>query len=94
MSGHDLDLPFEEVPGGPVHAPLENPIIAGGLVVRAAVLPTEAGPMPALVFDFKLANGTAAPPIVFVSDADQVGKLSPLIEAAVRAALAGAEAAA
>jgi hypothetical protein len=89
--GDDLDLPFEKIPGGPIHASLDNPLIAGGLVVQAALVPSDAGTYPALVFRFHLADGTAMPPVVLVANADQMGKVVPLVAGAVAAAVAGAE---
>lgn len=92
MSGHDLDLPFEEVPGGPFAAPLApNSMLCGGVVIRAAAIETEAGRMPALVFDFHHVTGVQLAPVVLVSDdADQLRKLIPLVESSVTAALKAA----
>lgn len=91
--GNDLDLPFEKVPGAPIHAHLDNPLVAGGLIVRAGVIPGHAshGAYPALVFDFKLADGTAMPPVVLVASPDQLRKIVPLVDTASAAAINGAE---
>ena len=91
MSGNDLDLPFEDVPDGPVSVGLDpRAVLVGGVVVRAAVIPTPQGPLPAVIFDFHLATGGALPPVVFAGDADQVSKLVPLVEASAAAAIAAA----
>jgi len=88
MSGHDLDLPFEEIPGGPVAAPLHpDALVCGGVVIRASVLETDAGRLPALIFDFYGVTGVALPPVVLTSDdVNQLRKLVPLVEASVAAA--------
>lgn len=88
VGDHGLDLPFEAAPGGPFHAPLpEDTPLCGGVVVRAAAIPSPVGLLPALVFDFHQVDGQALQPIVLVGDADQIGKLAPLIQSAVAAAL-------
>lgn len=91
LGPNDLDLPYEDVPGGPVTANLSHPLVAGGLVVRAAVVPTLNGNHPALVFDFHLADGTVLRPIVLVADADQIGKTVPLVDQAAKAAIKASE---
>lgn len=92
MSDHDLDLPFEEVPGGPVAVPLApNTVLCGGVVIRASALDAGAGLMPALIFDFHHVSGTPLAPVVLVSDdPEQLKKLVPLVEASVAAAIGAA----
>lgn len=91
MTGHDLDLPFEEAPHGPIATPIStDSVICGGLVIRAAAIDTPMGRLPALIFDFHRVTGEPLAPVVFVNDPDQVSKLIPLVEASVTAAIAGA----
>lgn len=93
--GDDLDLPFEEVPGGAAGAfmtDLDDALVCGGLVVMGGVLPVPGiGPKPALVFRFATATGDLANPVVLVLDADQAAKTTALVDAAVNASLKLAE---
>lgn len=90
LGEHDLDLPYEPVPDGPLHTG-EGFHIAGGLVVAAATVPVpDVGVMPALRFTFVAPDGTHYPPFLLVSDVDQMTKLKPLVYKAANAAIAAA----
>lgn len=86
MSG-DLNLPYEDVPDGPFVMDAEM-LPCGGVVVKAAVLPTPDGQrMPALVFDFFLADGDRLPSICLVMGVDETLALTDLVRGAVRSAV-------
>lgn len=86
---HELDLPHEEIPDGPVDQEIES-FFAGGIVIRSAVLQTERGPMPALVFDFHLVDGETLPSITLVQVDEQMTKFAALAQSATHAAIRGA----
>lgn len=87
---HELDLPFEEVPDGPIDQELAA-FFCGGVIVRAAVLPTSKGPMPALVFDFKVVEGgEPLPSIALIQDPDQTKKFAALVQSAAHASIKAA----
>lgn len=89
MSDHDLDLPFEEVPGGPIRMPLrDDAVVCGGLVIRAGFLETDRGNVPSLTFDFFQLDGSQLFPIVFATDdPEQLRNLASLVTASVSAAI-------
>lgn len=86
----DLDLPFEGVPDGPVERD-DDYLVCGGVVVSAAVV---AGPgdrqWPALVFDFKTAEGGTFPPILLAVPPEGMAPLAELMKSAMAAALKAA----
>ena len=83
--GDSMDLPFEE---GPVHHTTEQMLLAGGVVVMAAVVPLPDGDKkPALAFRFASPTGQFYPLMTLVLDDDQVAKLPALIEQAAAAAI-------
>ncbi|MGE0342541.1 MAG: hypothetical protein AB7O86_05695 [Porticoccaceae bacterium] len=88
MTG-DLNLPYEEVPGGPI--PLDmNTKIAGGVVVRAATIPHPVLPgetLPGLVYDFFLADGQRLVPVLLVLSTEEMLAHAELIRKAVRSAI-------
>lgn len=82
-----LNLPYDDVPGGPINVE-EDVLIAGGVVVRAAVIahPITAKPHPVLLFTFHLPDGTTLAPIALVVEKPELRALPE----AVRGAAAGA----
>lgn len=57
------DLPYEEVPGGPVNIPLDTPgrVMADNVVARSAVIDASTGPVQVLVPVLLLTFGQNAP---------------------------------
>lgn len=92
MSDNDLDLPFEEVPGGPITGPIDPAaILCGGIVVRSAAIESPAGRLPALILDLYRVDGHRLPPVLLVTeDPEQLRKVVPLIEASVACAIKAA----
>ena len=86
-----LNLPYEENPA-PAELDLSDALIAGGLVVMAATVPTEIGKVPALVFRFVLADGTFLPPVLFACSVGEMRKTTDLVAGAVHGAIRGARA--
>jgi len=85
LGNHDLDVPFEEGPEGPLLD--ENVHYSGGVVVMAGTVDVpEVGVMPSLVFRFTTPLGEFYPAIVLVTDDDQMAKLRPLLMEAIATA--------
>jgi hypothetical protein len=81
----DLDLPFEE--SHRTEAEIET-AMAGGLIVRAAVLDSPLGKVPALVFRFVKGDGLATfPDVTLVGDAAMMQKTTSLIATAAQTAI-------
>lgn len=94
MSG-DLNLPFEPTPGDPGSNELDltDPLLSGGVVVMAAMIPTEdGGNLPGLVFRFAKPDGTGFhPPMLLACDEpDNLRALIPLVRDAVNGAISAA----
>lgn len=87
MSG-DLNLPYEEIPDGPVGVPMPADI-CGGLVVRAGTVPNPMGEgqLPVLLFDFYRHDGTQVAPIALVQTREEFLALASLITQAARSAV-------
>lgn len=85
--GDDLDLPFERQ--ALTEIDLDHAHIASGVAIMAALLPVpDAGVKPALVYRFANPDGSGFyPPMVLVTDDDQMAKLGPLTEAAAATAI-------
>lgn len=86
--GDSLDLPFEDVPGGPLQVPIGNAQICGGIVVKAVKVPVGRDTFPGLIFQFYKVDGIPATPVLLVADPDQMRKLVPLVSAAVDSSIA------
>jgi hypothetical protein len=81
----DLNLPYERVPGGPVYFEGDF-IVAGGVVVRSAGI-EEPEKLPALIFDFFLADGERLPSIALIMKPDILLPLSDIVRQAIRDAV-------
>jgi hypothetical protein len=87
----DLDLPFEE---SPLAASQLETLMAGGLIVLAAVMDTALGKVPTLVFRFVKGNGIEMfPDMTLVGDAAMMHQTSKLVAQAARAAVKASESA-
>lgn len=83
--GDGLDLPFEAGDGGEFDA--SQALLSGGVVVMATVVDVpEMGKKPGLVFRFATPLGGFHPPILLITDDDQMANLEPLIAAAIATA--------
>ena len=70
---HELDLPFEKIPGGPVLGiDFTDAHIAGGMTLAAALIPDDDGRMvPALIYRFAKPDGSGFyPPMILVLPAE------------------------
>jgi hypothetical protein len=82
---NDLDLPFEE--SSLAESQLET-LVAGGLIVIAAVMDTALGKVPTLVFRFVKGNGIEMfPDMTLVGDPAMMRKTSKLVAQAVDLAI-------
>lgn len=93
VGDHALDLPYADVPGGPVDVALEDLVddLAGGVTVKAVAVPVdEVGVLPGLIFDFTHPDGTQGPRVLLVVDEDQATKFPLIVERAVASAVRGA----
>jgi hypothetical protein len=87
MNG-DMNLPFE--PQEPTESH-EDFALSGGVVVMSALVPTDDGLEPVIVFRFARADGSGfMPPIALGFEADQVDGFTLLIRQAMERALEAA----
>jgi hypothetical protein len=88
----DLNLPYEPVPGGPANIE-DDFLIAGGVVVRAAVVahPVTSKPHPVLIFDFHLPDGSVASTVLLVIERDELEALPDVIRGAALGAVEAAD---
>lgn len=88
----DLERPFREVPGEPFALDLDSAVIAGGVVIMAAVMPTPDGPMPCVVFKFARVDGSgyADPIVLALHDRQMVTSLPKLVKESIATARAHA----
>jgi hypothetical protein len=86
-----LNLPYEPVPNGPVNIE-EDMLVAGGVVVRAAVMahPETAKPHPVLLFTFYLPDGRTAPVVALIVERGELAALSKVVGDAAEGALRAA----
>jgi hypothetical protein len=96
MSGDDQfgrwDLPYEDVPDGPVEIDVEA-LFVDGLTVRAAVhdFPAPVGALPLLIFDFTTTADPdlRIPPIALVGTPDTLRSVADIVRKAANGAVCG-----
>lgn len=82
--GNSMDLPLEPTTGQLYD---DHVHWSGGVVVMASTVDVpEVGVKPAVVFRFTTPDGTFYPPVVLVTDDDQMAKLRPLLVEAIQMA--------
>lgn len=82
MSG-DLNLPYEPVGPDPIKIGVSG-VLCGGVVYRVAIIDTDIGKMPAVVWDFYRADGERLTPIILVCTPDELLRLPDELRKAVR----------
>lgn len=86
------DLPYEDIPDGPVEVDLEV-VVMDGLTVRSAVkhFPDPVGSLPLLIFDFTTSADpdAAIPPIAFVGSPDTLRSVANVVRQAANGAIRG-----
>jgi hypothetical protein len=81
----DLDLPFEESPSS--ESEIET-LMAGGLIVVAAVMDSPLGKVPTLIFRFVKGDGIQTfPDMTLVGDPAMMRNIPPLVAKAVDSAI-------
>lgn len=79
----DLNLPYEPVGPDPIEMGISG-VLCGGVVYRVAVIDTEAGKMPAVVWDFYRADGERLSPIILVCTSEELLRLPAELRKAIR----------
>lgn len=95
-AGFNYELPFQEVPDGPFELPNGGGLVAGEVVVAAAIIPTALGVLPALRFTF-VGPGEAPmsrrelDPITLIMDDIGLDAVGRLVRQSIRSACAAAK---
>lgn len=83
----EMNLPYEEVPDGPIPMTVDC-VVAGGLRVSAIALDAKDGKKhPGLLFRFATPTGGLLAPIVLVATAPELRSLVPLVDKASASAI-------
>lgn len=92
IPGTGINIPFEDVPGGPIMQGFPaNMIVCGGVSYRSAFFEDGAGAKAAvLIFDFHTASGGQVPPIMLACEDEDLLRLPDEIRKAVRSAIKAA----
>lgn len=83
-----MNLPFEEVPDGPIDLPADGFEVVTGVTYRAAVLPSPVTgrPMPALILDFYRPTGERVAPLLVLLEDDDLLRFPDDLRRAIRSA--------
>lgn len=83
-----LNLPFEEVPDGPIELPADDFVIVTGVTYRAAVVPSPVTghPMAAVILDLFRPAGDRLPPVLLLFEDDDLLRFPDDLRRAIRSA--------
>lgn len=94
-AGHDYVLPFEDIPGEPVHFPGMEGVTVGEITCGAGFVQTDLGRMPVLRFIFagpgnQPMSRVSLRPINLIMDPDALKSVRTLVGTAIDRAILGA----